>query len=117
MGEWGKGGAPKREGGSMAGEVLEKLHRKTKITKSSMAEKLGISLTGYQSYFNHEMRIDTLLKVVDAFGYHMEIHPGATGLIEFRDKSCEDCEFRRYVEHTEGDLVVDFYEGTNDENI
>ena len=109
MGEWGKGvGAPKK-GTSNAGEILEMLHRISGITKYSMAEKLGISRTGYQSYFDHEMRMDTFLKVVDALGYHMEIRPGATGVIGFRDDSCETCEFRRFVEQTEGELIVDFY--------
>lgn len=108
MGEWGKGGAPKR-GVSNAGEVLKILHRISGVTKYGMAEKLGISNTAYHEYFKREVRMDTFLKVVDAMGYHMEIRPGATGLIEFRENSCENCEFRRFVENTEGELVVDFY--------
>lgn len=117
MGEWGKGGAPKKERVATTGEVLDMLHRLTKITKKSMAEKLGISRTAYLSYFDHDMRVDTFLKVVDAMGYHIEVRPGATGLVEFRDNSCEKCEFRRYVEQTEGDLIVDFFPEAKGEEI
>lgn len=110
MNEWGNsGGSPKKENASMTGEVLERLHVMSGITKKAMAEKLGISMTGYRSYFEHDMRIDTFLKVVDAMGYHLEIRPGATGLIEFRESSCEKCSFKRFVEQTEGELVVDFF--------
>lgn len=112
MGEWGKPdrrpGSPKK-GTSNAGEVLETMHRMSGITKQAMAEKIGVSRTAYQEYFKREMRFDTFLKVVDAMGYHMEIRPGATGLIEFRENSCENCEFKRFVEQTEGELIVDFY--------
>lgn len=110
MGEWGKGGSPKKESASTTGEVLETLHWITGIRKVSMAEKLGISMTGYRSYFEHDMRVDTFLKVVDALGWHLEVRPGATGMIQIRDTDkCETCEFRRFVEQTEGELIVDFY--------
>ena len=109
MGEWGKGGSPKKENASTTGEVLELLHKKSGITKTSMAEKLGISMTAYRGYFERDMRVDTFLKVVDALGYHLEIRPGATGLVQIREDSCEKCEFRRFAEQTEGDLIVDFF--------
>ena len=113
MGEWGKPdkrpGRPKKEGMTNAGEIIDALHKLTGMSKQKMAEELGISRTAYQSYFEHDMRMDTFLKVVGKFGYHIEVRPVDTGLVEFRDNSCENCEFRRFVENTRGDIVVDFY--------
>ena len=112
MGKFGKperSGAPKKSEACYAGELFNWLHTITGITREKMAEELGISRTAYHEYFKRDVRMDTLVKVVSKFGYHIEVRPGDTGLIQIRDDTCETCEFRRFVEQTEGGVVIDFY--------
>lgn len=105
---------------SNIGEVISALHRESGITQKEIADKFGISKQAYDSYLTHEVRSDIFLKIVDALGYHVEIRPGRTGMVEIKRINCEDCVQRQRIEGVDlnpSEDEVDFYDSTGGDKI